>query len=101
MDKADPKIIVTGDVKIAAKDGEVFVKVLQAHVLRVRKKDGCVAHAFAADVVNSNVVRMSEAWRDPQSPEKHLADGEFQGVRKELAHIEFIERSVNAMAVRR
>jgi quinol monooxygenase YgiN len=94
MDKANPSIVVAGHIKVASKDREALVKVLQAHVPRVRKKDGCVAYTFAVDVVEPNVVRMSEAWRDQQSLETHLADDEFQGVQKELAHVKFIERSV-------
>jgi quinol monooxygenase YgiN len=94
MDKANPNIVVAGYIKVAPKDREALVKVLQAHVPRVRKKHGCIAYTFAVDVVDANVVRMSEAWRDRQSLETHLADHEFQGVQKELVHIEFIERSV-------
>jgi quinol monooxygenase YgiN len=94
MDKANPSVVVAGYIKVAPKDREALVKVLQAHVPRVRKKDGCIAYTFAVDVVDPNVVRMSEAWRDRQSLETHLVDDEFQGVREELVDIEFIERSV-------
>src|ERR1700677_185070 len=94
MDKTNPSVVVAGYIKVAPKDREAFVKVLQAHVPRVRKKDGCIAYTFAVDVVEPNVVRMSEDWRDQQSLETHLADDEFQGVQKELAHVKFIERSV-------
>ena len=51
------------------------------------KEYGCIAYTFAVDVVDPNVVRMSEAWRDQESLETHLADDEFQGVGKELVHI--------------
>jgi quinol monooxygenase YgiN len=94
MDKANPSVVVAGYIKVAPKDREALVKVLQAHVPRVRKKDGCIAYTFAVDVVDPNVVRMSEAWRDRQSLETHLVDDEFQGVREVLVDIEFIERSV-------
>ena len=94
MDKVNSSVVVAGYVRVASKDREAFVKVLQAHVPRVRKKDGCIAYAFAVDVVDSNIVRMSETWRDQQSLETHLADDEFQGVQRELVHVEFIERSV-------
>jgi quinol monooxygenase YgiN len=94
MDQANPSVVVAGYIKVARRDREAFVKVLQAHVPRVRAKDGCIAYAFAVDVVDPDVVRMSEAWRDQRSLETHLADDEFQAVQKELVHIEFIERSV-------
>jgi quinol monooxygenase YgiN len=86
--------VVTGFVKVAPKDREAFVKILQAHVPRVRRKGSCIAYAFAADVLDPDAVQMSEAWRDLHSLEAHLIAEEFRGVLKELAHIEFIERSV-------
>jgi quinol monooxygenase YgiN len=94
MDKANPSIVVAGYIKVAPEDREALVKVLQAHVPRVRKKDGCIAYTLAVDVVEPNVVRMSEAWRDQPTLETHIAGEEFQGVQKELVHIKFIERSV-------
>jgi quinol monooxygenase YgiN len=94
MDQDNPRVIVAGYVKVAPRDREALVKVLQTHVPRVRAKDGCIAYAFAVDVVDPDVVRMSEAWRDQQSLETHLADDEFQAVQKQLVHIEFVGRSV-------
>src|SRR5579863_5596831 len=63
MDRAKPSSVVTGAIKVAQRDREALVKVLQAHVPRVREKDGCIAYAFAVDVVDPNVLHMSEAWR--------------------------------------
>jgi quinol monooxygenase YgiN len=74
MDKTNPSVVVAGYIKVVRKDREAFVEVLQAYVPRVRKKDGCIAYTFAVDVADPNVVRMSEAWRDRQSPETHLTD---------------------------
>ena len=99
MDRAKPSIVVTGAIKVAQRDREALVKVLQAHVPRVREKDGCIAYAFAVDVVDPNVLHMSEAWRDQLSLEAHLADDEFQGVLKELVDIKFVERSVQRYEV--
>ena len=36
MDKANPSVVVAGYIKVAPRDREAFVKVLQAHVPRVR-----------------------------------------------------------------
>jgi quinol monooxygenase YgiN len=73
VDKANPSVVVAGYIKVAPEDREAFVKLLQAPVPRVRKTDGCIAYTFAVDVVDPNVVRMSEAWRDQQSLETHPA----------------------------
>ena len=35
MDKANPRVVVAGYIKVAPKDREAFVKVLQAHVPRI------------------------------------------------------------------
>jgi quinol monooxygenase YgiN len=86
--------VITGYVKVAPKDRAAFVAVLGAYVPHVLKTDGCIAYAFAADLLDPNVVRMSEAWRDRQSLDAHLASDEFQGVLKELAAVDVIARSV-------
>jgi quinol monooxygenase YgiN len=62
--------------------------------------DGCVAYTFAIDVVDPNVVRMSESRRDQQSLETHLAGDEFQGVQKELADSSSSSGAFNDMASR-
>jgi hypothetical protein len=43
MDTTIPRIVVTGYIKVTPKDREAFVKMLQAHVPRVRRKHGCIA----------------------------------------------------------
>jgi quinol monooxygenase YgiN len=52
--------VITGYVKVAPKDRAAFVAVLGAYVPHVLKTDGCIAYAFAADLLDPNVVRMSE-----------------------------------------
>jgi quinol monooxygenase YgiN len=64
MDEANPSFVLAGYMKVAPKDRATSVKVLQPHVPRIRKKDGCIAYTFAVDVVDTHVVRMIEAWRD-------------------------------------
>jgi quinol monooxygenase YgiN len=99
MDKISPSVVVTGYVRVAFKDREVFIRVLQAHIPRVLKKDGCIAYAFATDVLDLNMLRMSEAWRDQKSLDAHLADDEFQATLKELAQVEIIARHVQRYEV--
>ena len=100
MDKANPSVVVAGYIKVAPKDREAFVKVLQAHVPRVRKKDGCIAYAFAVDVADPNVVRMSEARRDRQSLERHLATTSFKECGKNLCTSSSSSGAFNDMAFR-
>jgi len=99
MNEESPSVVVTGYVQVAPKDRETLVKVLQAHIPRVRNKDGCIAYSFAADVLEPNVVRMSEAWRDQKALDRHLADEEFQATLKELASIEIVARNVQKYEV--
>lgn len=99
MNRADPGIVVTGYLKIAAEDRDAFVKLLQPHVQRTRKKAGCIAYAFAADVLDPGIIRLSEAWRDLKSLEAHLADDEFQAVQQETVKLRILERNVQRYEV--
>jgi quinol monooxygenase YgiN len=99
METAFPSIVVTGFMQVDPNDRDLFIRVLQAHVPRVREKDGCIAYAFASDVLNPNVVLMSEAWRDQQALDAHLAGEEFQATLKELASVKIVARSVQKYVV--
>jgi quinol monooxygenase YgiN len=94
-----PSVVVTGYVQVAPNDGDTFIKVLQAHIPRVRRKDGCIAYSFAVDVLDPSVVRMSEVWRDQKALATHLADDEFQATMKELAGVEIVARNVQKYEV--
>jgi quinol monooxygenase YgiN len=94
MNTPHSTIVVTGFVQVAAKDRDSFLDVLRAHVPRVRRKDGCIAYAFAVDALDPNLLRMSESWRDLAALNAHLADDEFKGTLASLAGLDITARSV-------
>jgi quinol monooxygenase YgiN len=99
MKRTDPRIVVTGYLKVVAEDRDAFVKLLQPHVQRTRQKEGCIAYAFASDIPDPSIIRMSEAWRDLKSLETHLADDEFQAVLTETSKFRIVERNVQRYEV--
>ncbi len=99
MTTPTPTIVVTGFIQVAAKDRDGFLAVLRDHVPRVRRKDGCIAYAFAVDALDPNLLRMSEIWRDLAALNAHLADDEFKGTQASLAGLEVTARSVQRYAV--
>jgi quinol monooxygenase YgiN len=99
MSKIDPRIVVTGYLVLATEDREPFIKLVQPHMQRTREKDGCLAYAFSADVLEPGMIRLSEAWRDLKSLEAHLADDEFRGVMMEVAKFRILGRSVQRYGV--
>jgi quinol monooxygenase YgiN len=84
----DAAIVVTDFIQVATKDRDGFLAVLHDNVPRVRRKDGCIAYAFAVDAPDPNLLRMSEVWRDLAALNAHLADDEFKGTLASLAGLE-------------
>ena len=66
---------------------------------RTRKKEGCIAYAFAAGVPGPGMIPLSEAWHDLKSLEAHLADVEFQAVQRETVKLRILERNVQRYEV--
>jgi quinol monooxygenase YgiN len=99
MNGSDPRIVVVGYLRIAGEDRDTLVEMLKPHVQRARKKDGWIAYTFAADALDPCIVRWSEVWRDLNSLETHLADDEFQAMRKETVKLRILERNVQRYRV--
>ncbi len=84
---------------IQCSDNSRIISRTGPHVQRTRKKAGCIAYAFAADVSDPGIIRLSEAWRDLKSLEAHLADDEFQAVQQETVKLRILERNVQRYKV--
>jgi quinol monooxygenase YgiN len=99
MTTSSSRAVVVGYMQISPNDRAALVKVLLAHVPRVLRKDGCISYSFAADVLDPNVIRMSELWRDQEALEAHLQSDEFQSVLREMEKIKIVRRSVQRHTV--
>ena len=96
-----PSVAVTGYVQASPNDRYTFIKVLQAHIPRVRRKDGCIAYSFAVDVLYPKRGTNEPGLAGPESSRHDSRDDEFQATMKELASLEIVARNVQKYAVLR
>ena len=65
-------IIVTGEARFGEGEIERLREVLAANIAATRAEDGCIAYSYAVDVVDPNLLRISEQWRDEAAVTAHM-----------------------------
>jgi len=65
-------IIVTGEVRFG--EGEIarLLPAFAANIAATRAEEGCEAYAYAVDVGDRNLLRVSERWRDQAAMDAHM-----------------------------
>ena len=64
-------IIVTGEVRFGDGEIERLRGALAANVEASRGEDGCELYAYAVDLIDPNLLRITEAWRDQAALDAH------------------------------
>jgi quinol monooxygenase YgiN len=64
-------IVVTGDLRVAPENLGKLREAMRRVIEVTRKEDGCLSYAFAEDVLEPGLVRISERWLNMQSLEAH------------------------------
>ena len=65
-------ILVTGAVRFGEGEIERLRSALKSNVEASRKEDGCEAYAYSVDLLEPNVLRIAELWRDEAAVDAHL-----------------------------
>jgi quinol monooxygenase YgiN len=89
-------IIVEGWVRVAPSDIERFLPHVQAMVSATRAEPGCIAYAFARDVTEPDLLRISEQWQDEAALHAHFQAPHMTAFNQALAGVSIIAASVNA-----
>jgi len=65
-------IIVKGEVRFG--EGEIarLTPAFAANIAATRAEEGCEAYAYAVDVADADLLRISEAWRDEAAMNAHM-----------------------------
>lgn len=89
-------IIVTGDMRLAPDN----VDKLRQHMRRVieatRREDGCLSYAFAEDVLDPGLLRISERWLNWQSIEAHTKSAHVAAWQAAVREVGVIRREIVA-----
>jgi len=64
-------IIVTGEVRFGDGELERLRGALAGNVEASRQEDGCERYAYSIDLMDPNLLRISEAWRDQDALDAH------------------------------
>jgi len=89
-------VIVMGTVKFAPGEIDRFNDAIVAQIEATRAEDGCEHYAFARDVIDPDIVHVSERWRDNAALTAHFASAHMAAFNAVLASAAKLELSVKA-----
>ena len=94
-------IIVTGEVRFGDGEIERLKGALARNVEASRREDGCERYAYSVDILDPDVLRISEAWRDQAALDAHnrkipelmapLADAKIEAISIKAWSAEFLQ----------
>ncbi|MDP8994572.1 MAG: antibiotic biosynthesis monooxygenase [Pseudomonadota bacterium] len=65
-------ILIMGEVRFGAGEMDRLREDMQRMIAATREEDGCEAYAFAEDVAEPDLLRISERWRDEGAIDAHM-----------------------------
>jgi len=65
-------IVVMGTVRIPPEKVEIARPVMTATVEATRAEDGCIAYAYAVDLLDPGLIHIAERWRDKAALAAHV-----------------------------
>lgn len=92
-------VIVTGWVRMAPEDVAKALPAAQAVMAASRVEDGCDEYAYAEDLGEPGLIRVSERWRDFAALEAHFRTPHMDAWRRALSEVRLLERKVTAYDV--
>jgi quinol monooxygenase YgiN len=68
-----PGLVIAATFEMAPEDREKTIELSRRVVQETRKEKGCLFYAFANDILDPNIFRISEGWTDEAALNAHLA----------------------------
>ena len=89
-------VIVMGTVQCAPGEIERLMPELKTMMAATRAEDGCLLYAFSRDVLDPDLLHISERWRDDSALAAHFASPHVVDFNTALATARIEELSVKA-----
>ena len=89
-------IVVIGSFRIPPSMIEVVRPVMEAMITASRAEQGCIEYAYALDVLDEGLVRVSEKWRDREALEAHFRTAHIAEWRAQVSALAVSERNLTA-----
>lgn len=87
-------ILVVGTVRIAEGGFEKAREAMEKNILATRQEDGCIRYAYARDVLDPQIMHVSEAWRDMDALKAHFGAPHMAEWRVAIGEIGASERNL-------
>ena len=65
-------ILVVGTVKVAEGGFEQAREAMEKNIMATRGEEGCIRYSYARDVLDPQIMHVSEAWRDMDALKAHF-----------------------------
>ncbi|SFF74920.1 Quinol monooxygenase YgiN [Novosphingobium sp. CF614] len=87
-------IVVTGEFRIPVEALGSTLEALERVILATRAEAGCLSYAYAYDVLEPGLFRISEAWSDREALAAHFEQPHMKRWQEERAALGMTERRV-------
>ena len=91
--------LIIGTIRLPAAQLAAARPAMAAMVAASRAEDGCLAYAYAEDVLEPGLIRVTELWRDEAALARHFASAHLAQWRATWAALGIGERSLTRHAV--
>lgn len=87
-------LLVTGTFRIRPEKLAEARPAMEAMILASRAEDGCLAYAYAEDILLPGLIRVTEAWSERTVLDAHFASEHIRAWRATWAGLEITDRDL-------
>ncbi|MBC7986827.1 MAG: antibiotic biosynthesis monooxygenase [Sphingomonadaceae bacterium] len=89
-------IIVQGEVKFGAGEIDRLAAAMKAQIEATRAEEGCEHYAYGRDVLDPDLLHVSERWRDDDAIAAHMASAHMAAFGAEVGGAQVERMSIKA-----
>ncbi|WP_225204760.1 putative quinol monooxygenase [Novosphingobium huizhouense] len=87
-------IIVLGTVRVPVENIAAILPAMERVVEATRAEDGCIAYAYAQDMLEPGLIHIAEKWRDRAALSAHFATPHMAAWAAERADLGLHDRQI-------
>jgi len=87
-------ILVAGTFRMPPENVAIAVGMAKRVIEATRAEDGCIAYAYAQDLLDPGLIHVAEKWRDRSALDAHFKTANMQAWITERAVLNLTERNI-------
>jgi quinol monooxygenase YgiN len=87
-------ILVAGTFRMPPENVAIAVGMAKRVIEATRAEDGCIAYAYAQDLLDPGLIHVAEKWRDRSALDAHFKTAHMQAWITERAVLNLTERNI-------